>query len=414
MPHRLHVAERHIHSFDVEPQELPHSKIGVCRRCWMVFTRRDAFESHISAGCDKVSKGKREKWQILHDSFTPLVADTASPGSRPAHLPASAVPCLPLPTTHENDGRVYGAEVPVDDDDAPLSPPSPTTIDLGPRDATDRARDEEVERLRWENRHLKAFAHVVFKNDGVVDLSSLAHYPALLQRMAAGNEVGSGPNLRLSGRLTFSGHDSSEENRPDPGSLVGQMNSQPTDVDRQGMMDDIQQTLSRTSSGMSSDGRSTIRHVSNSPPQRFEEYTANNPMTPHPRPVNPPEGHQPTSLPDSGYGSDKKRNSVSGPQLTDQGKQANPHTGGSPVSSHQGHILMPEVNAPLEHNDVEEPDQLPEQAVNPPLDPMLPWSSMSPERFTTRDEAEPGLVSNELLEEIALGGYSQHSSSSYQ
>ncbi|KAK3938288.1 hypothetical protein QBC46DRAFT_410353 [Diplogelasinospora grovesii] len=42
---------------------------------------REAFENHKSQLCEKVSRGKREKWCILCDTFTPVESDDGSNNS---------------------------------------------------------------------------------------------------------------------------------------------------------------------------------------------------------------------------------------------------------------------------------------------------------------------------------------------
>ncbi|KAK3323035.1 hypothetical protein B0H66DRAFT_555696 [Apodospora peruviana] len=70
--HRLHVTERFVSSFDVNDQAYPHPRLGLCRLCWRAFPERDTFDDHISHACARVSKGRREKWRILLETFTPL------------------------------------------------------------------------------------------------------------------------------------------------------------------------------------------------------------------------------------------------------------------------------------------------------------------------------------------------------
>ncbi|OIW34076.1 hypothetical protein CONLIGDRAFT_208300 [Coniochaeta ligniaria NRRL 30616] len=413
-PHRLECAERYIHSFDVIPVELSHTKRGVCRRCWEVFTNHDAFISHISAECEKVSKGKREKWRILYDSFTPLSTDhIAAQTSNVAHH-------LPLPNGVANNREMYGADASADeDDDSPVAPPSPTTVDLGPRVPLELEGVGEIEKLRKENRQLKAFARVVIKQinqaRGLIDLSPLVAIPSLVQAIEGSSEVESGADMRLPGRITFPAN--LGDDHPDPASLVGHMNSQPTDVDAQGMMDDIQQTLSRTSSGMSGSDRSTIRHVSNSPRQPFEVFAGDNSRTPNPRSANPnggptPTRHQPTSLPDSGYGSDKKRNSVAGQDLVDQTEQAYPQPRHAIVPIPRDQVGRPDPSPPFVQGRADQPGQQPGHPIDVSLEPMLPSSGMSPDLFTTQDDADAYYLSKDLMEQF--GGYSQPSSSSCQ
>jgi hypothetical protein len=267
--------------------------------------------------------------------------------------------------------------------------------------------DDEIEKLRQENRQLKGIirdvAHVILRHE-VVDLSRLSQQlPAALLRAIAVPATGQ------PGRLTFSGDAHLEEDTPDRESLVGHMNSQPTDVDRQGMIQDMQ-TLSRTSSGISSD-RSTIRHVSNSPPQRFEQYPGNDPSGRRPGPGNTGDSqlgrHQPTSLPDSGYGSDKKKDSLFGGEAADQPKQA-----GMPLT--QDHVAIPEHGKPCPRSHVAEPGQQTGDPVHSSPDPMLPSSGMSPDPFV--DFGQMPDLNAYYIDDIVdqFGEFSQQSSSSYQ
>lgn len=394
--------------------ELTHAKRAVCRRCWEVFTDRESFEKHLSPVCEKVSKGKREKWQILYDSFTPSASHITPPGNQYTARLADTTQDFDLPGVTAKNRGAYGSTASIEEDDSPVAPPSPTTIDLGPRVPVEHEGDGEVERLRRENGQLKAFAQVVLKHvKGVIDLSHFMAIPAVLQATEGNNEFESSLEIRQPGRLTFP---SLEEDTPDPASLVGHMNSQPTDVNAQGMMDDIQQTLSRTSSGMSGSDRSTIRHVSNSPRQPFEAYTANNSSTANPRSVDPkggptPTRHQPTSLPDSGYGSDKKKNSVVGPDIVDHTKQAYPQPHHAPALIHGDQVARPASSSPFVQDRVDQPSHQPAHPMNAPLDPMLP-PSMSPDPFAAPDEVDAYYLSKDLMEQFS--GYSQPSSSSFQ
>ncbi|KAK1836084.1 hypothetical protein QBC39DRAFT_296909 [Podospora conica] len=79
--HRLLVTKDAISSFDIEDPEYPHRRVGVCRRCWRQFPQRDAFQEHLSSTCENASKRKREKWQVLYESFTPLMGPEPSKAS---------------------------------------------------------------------------------------------------------------------------------------------------------------------------------------------------------------------------------------------------------------------------------------------------------------------------------------------
>ena len=83
------------------------------------------------------------------------------------------------------------------------------------------------------------------------------------------------------------------------------MGSQPhQDVDVQGLMHEPKENLSRHNSGLSSSSKSTIHHVSNSPPQRLAEYRDGQDAQPTKA---TPNRKQPPSIPDSGYASASNR-----------------------------------------------------------------------------------------------------------
>lgn len=327
----------------------------MCLRCWVVFTSRESLDNHLSSGCEKVSKGKKEKWQILFDAFTPLATEAMSTGHTQSTVNFTQ-PASQSSGTVINQS-LYGCAASVHGADySRAPPPSPTTVRTGPRVPRERGDGGEVEHLRRKVRHLEA----VVLNQAVA-LSRLAR-PNLLEAINGGNDLTSGSAMRSVGRLALPAYGFAEHVSSDAATLVSQMNSQPTDVDRQGMMDDIQQTFSRTSSSTSSSDKSAVRHVSNSPPQRYEAYNGANASVPRARPVNSrgltsPQ-HQPPSLPDSGYGSDKKRNSISGPVLAEQSEQpkqpnAQPDRATTPVLDDQ--TARAEIGLPIGQDGVGEP-----------------------------------------------------------
>jgi len=105
-----------MHSFDIQSSELCHAKRGVCRRCFAVFNTRDALDKHLTNPCEKVSRGKREKWHILHDTFTPLATEPSAP--RPGQRTSNVTPVKdvssgetsnPLFETTSTPSRLYSA-----------------------------------------------------------------------------------------------------------------------------------------------------------------------------------------------------------------------------------------------------------------------------------------------------------------
>lgn len=303
--HRLTVTKEAISSFDIEDEDYLHPRVGVCRRCWRQFSNRQAFEEHAAGSCDKVSKGKREKWQILHDSFTPLLD--------------SAVAVDNLADTSLNFGEVSMQDEPMHSparpsgfisatapwSQAPVSPAAasiPSPVSYFPRRSALSASAsgealvpaQEYERVQKERNHLRERTQQLER--------------ILAERGLALQSSGPSGGMLLSGgsaaaRSVAPISDASPVS-PDRDSLVLHMGSKPEEVDVQGLMNEPQENLSRQNSDMSSGSRSTVHHVTTSPPQRLVEYEEgdrskggqqNNTATPN-RNACP-------SIPDSGYSS---------------------------------------------------------------------------------------------------------------
>lgn len=69
--HNLDVdnARQSISSFNVADNEHGHPRAGLCKKCWRAFSDSEAFEAHINAKCENVSRSKREKFDILLNTF---------------------------------------------------------------------------------------------------------------------------------------------------------------------------------------------------------------------------------------------------------------------------------------------------------------------------------------------------------
>ncbi|KUI54335.1 Zinc finger transcription factor ace1 [Cytospora mali] len=69
--HNLEVdnARQCISSFNVAGNEHGHPKAGLCKKCWRAFSDAEAFKLHINAKCENVSRSKREKFDILLNTF---------------------------------------------------------------------------------------------------------------------------------------------------------------------------------------------------------------------------------------------------------------------------------------------------------------------------------------------------------
>lgn len=387
-------------------------KVGVCRRCWETYTDRNVFDRHILRECEKISKGKREKWQVLYDAFTPFADHGASPSGH--NTLAVAGVSGPHLGAQANFHSAYDAAS-VDQDDSPASAPSPTTIELGPPEPRRFKinKDDVIKKLFQENQQLKSYIQAIPQQEGT--LTHFGQTPAFPQAVQDIDDIAAAVlGIEPSNGLSFGDLAPQEADKPDRESLVGGMNSQPT-VDAQGMMDDIQQTLSRSSSGMSSD-RSTLRHVSNSPPQRFEPYNGETSSSVNQTGASLPLRHQPTSVPDSGYETDLKRRSLAAVELADQMKFAFPFQDGDAAAQDPVEHLagMPGSSDDLAlrqaHHQL---GQYPQAMV---MDSFLPPSDMptDPHDHGGGGEDSAYYLSDEILEQWPLDQYglSQPSSTS--
>lgn len=331
--------ERFISSFDVQDDEHRHPKVGLCRRCWVSFSDRGDFDRHVSVECEKTSKGKREKWEILYNTFTPIHGQGASaPSSKAYGNPV-------VQSQISSSGSTFVPSQPQDTqpasatllDQKVLATPSqhPTTADLAgqAQNGDDcsfvsmseyRLLQEKVQGMTTEVQGMKRLMAAIILQNGRqgVMASSLQPTPNL----NAFNWTVREPQDSVMGTPAGVGDVTMEiaPDRFDRGSLVGYMNSQSTDVDPKGLMDEVERTLSRANSGVGSD-RSALRHVPTSPPARTHEDAdvdpsgSSGPSRAHGQPQ--PPAHQPTSIPDSGYGSDKKRDSLGEIDLVEQLKR---------------------------------------------------------------------------------------------
>ena len=300
--HRLTVTKEAISSFDIGDEDYPHPRVGVCRRCWRQFSERQAFEEHAAGSCDKVSKGKREKWQILHDSFTPLLDSAvaaenmvspslnfgeASMQDEPIHSPV-------------RPSRFVSANAPWSQ--PPVSPAAPiaSQVSYFPRRsvlATSTSGEalvsaQEYERIHKERNHLRERTQQLER--------ILAERGLPLQ---SGGLSGGMPLLSDTPRSAPPISDAQPVS-PDRDSLVLHMGSKPEEVDVQGLMNEPQENLSRQNSDMSSGSRSTVHHVTTSPPQRLVEYEERDCHKPgNQQDTATPNRNACPSIPDSGYSS---------------------------------------------------------------------------------------------------------------
>ncbi|AEO57715.1 hypothetical protein MYCTH_2304236 [Thermothelomyces thermophilus ATCC 42464] len=315
--HRLSVTGRAISSFDIEDPDFKHPRVGVCRNCWQTFHERSDFDSHLSSPCQRVSKGKKEKWRVLYESFTPLAAgpNTQTGGElcgRPAEHPNDAL--SPAGIGNQEAARTPSTSVP-----SPVSPQlaNPTPVGSGVErfvsaDEHDRLQREH-EALRERHQQLERMAQALLIKQLFQESMNLT--------TAAGPAVK--PPLPIA---------SSEKDCPatsaaasDRDNLVQHMNSHSTDVDVHAFMEemeDARQSLSRMNSGLSTASRSTIHRVPPSPPSRHADLPG------FPSGDGETGRHAPLpSIPDSGYGTENRRGSLGDLAAAGAGQQ--PATPGS-------------------------------------------------------------------------------------
>jgi len=312
--HRLKVTDRAISSFDVQDPDFRHRRAGVCRSCWQTFGDPAAFDEHKSRTCTRVSKGKREKWRILYESFTPLSdsADAAMSDIDPSQPTGEHWEQLP---THLDDSIGFH-----DDENAneagtpPTSVPSPAIFQpadsapSGQRDGLFVAADEhdrlqrEHQALRERHQQLERMAQALLVQQLIRENAMNATAP---EDDAKPPTLGTMQNSRPA----------SSPGTSDRDSLVQHMDSQSTDVDVYGFMDemeDTRQTISRMNSGLSTASRSTIHRVPPSPPSRPAELPGSRNNGPPSQQDKHSLAHRPPppSIPDSGYGTENRRGSL--------------------------------------------------------------------------------------------------------
>ncbi|KAL1840103.1 hypothetical protein VTJ49DRAFT_798 [Mycothermus thermophilus] len=302
--HRLKVTERYISSFDIEDPDFQHPRAGVCRTCWQSFDNRSAFETHVAAPCPKVSKGKREKWRVLFESFTSLrdSTDDASHGADAVqnlaetemelcepdhHLPETAkIPPISVPASTASSGTALG--------------PSPNDGAVHIVPASELARiQREHQALRQRNQQLERMAKAL-----------------LIQRLYRENlraPAASSPGVRTP---TSSTKDcqlgTAIPALSDRDNLLQHMDSQSTDVDVHAFMAefaDARQVLNGTQLGPTATGpsQSAIHRVPPSPPTQLANY----PDAGSNQANNWQSKAQPLpSIADSGYGTEQRRASL--------------------------------------------------------------------------------------------------------
>jgi hypothetical protein len=312
--HRLTVTERAISSFDVEDTDFGHPRVGVCRSCWRTFSNRAAFDDHLSRYCQRVSKGKKEKWRVLFESFTPLHDSTdtllssaeSTQQNEPQRERVSDYPDESLVMDIDDDtdlARTPSTSVP-----SPITPelvdPALEGLNAGrfvPADEHDRLQKEH-EALRERHQQLERMAQALLIQRLVQNLK-----PA-----TTSNPDAKPPSPGSSKKS----HSATSPATSDRDNLVQHMDSQSTDVDVHAFMEEVEgtrQSLSRMSSGLTIASRSTIHRVPPSPPSRNAELPGAKQGDQPSHQAKDALAHRPPplpSIPDSGYGTENRRGSL--------------------------------------------------------------------------------------------------------
>ncbi|KAK1777786.1 hypothetical protein QBC45DRAFT_393903 [Copromyces sp. CBS 386.78] len=303
--HRLSVDPRMISSFEIQDDNYPHPRVGLCRRCWQPFCDPLAFQNHLDLECEKVSKGKREKWRIMRDLFTPLVqqhneqirlsSDFDMEGRENAiYRTGGSMNVTYNAGDNVRQGSVSGT----------VAPTNHRILRLAPSRSS---LESEIQKLREENRQLRET--LLAQDSRRESLASTVHSSTVhhaSEEMACGLGLVSAPRMPTS-----------KDSNSDQESLVGYMDSQSTDVDRDGLMSETPETFMRQRPGLNLPSHSSVHHVPTSP-----SSVLNDPFQDVPNFSQPSTSvslfsarKNPTSLADSAYGTctDPRRGSLGEP-----------------------------------------------------------------------------------------------------
>lgn len=316
--HRLTVSKDAISSFEIDDPNYPHPRVGICRRCWRTWHDQAEFDQHAANPCNKVSKGKREKWQILYEGFTPLVDTSMSQAAPQQPLQIIGTQLEELGRSPSRQSGFFMASLWDDHVSTPSSvlsqadmypqPSAPAVPVPGqaPIPAEYYVRlEKEVAQLRQlvaataQDRHMHGGPSHNPRGSHFAGGPGMSLHlgPLSTDRIVASSSRPAAPGSNRQGQS------------PERDNLILHMGSQPhRDVDVHGLMNEPKENLSRHNSGLSSSSKSTIHHVSNSPPQRLDEYPDAREATNAQATKATPNRKPPTSIPDSGYASAGNRN----------------------------------------------------------------------------------------------------------
>ncbi len=118
-------------SFGVFEPNRPQPHAGLCRRCWTAFHDPEAFQAHIShqPPCSKVSRSKREKYDLIQRTFCSrpgVLAQVPLPPSEPqSPPPAPAVGGGMSPAVAADGAEQLPADAAAPATPAPVAPVTP-------------------------------------------------------------------------------------------------------------------------------------------------------------------------------------------------------------------------------------------------------------------------------------------------
>ncbi|KAK4123793.1 hypothetical protein N657DRAFT_427506 [Parathielavia appendiculata] len=311
--HRLKVTERAISSFDILDPAFRHPRVGVCRSCWETFRDRLAFDHHVSRPCQKVSKGKQEKWRVLFNSFTPLHGSTVPDVSSDSGQQIDEQ--LQVFSGHLDCSPACNRSVSSDEAGTPpTSVPSAAVLQIAGSASPGTKNVQSIsayehEKLQREHQALRERHQQLERMTQALLIQRLIQESTNHTAVPGSDVKPPVPSSSKNNRLRSSPPTSDRD------SLVQHMNSLSTDVDVYGFMqemEDTRQTLSRINSGLSTASRSTIHHVPPSPPSQPAELSGlkGGGFENHQAKHSPSHRAPLPSIPDSGYGTEQRRGSL--------------------------------------------------------------------------------------------------------
>ncbi|KAK0669499.1 hypothetical protein QBC41DRAFT_107897 [Cercophora samala] len=383
--HRFKVTDRFISSFD-QDENFRHPRVGVCRWCWLTFTDRSEFEGHVADLCEKVSKGKREKWRVLLNSFTPLV-------DQPMHAHST----FDVVQESEEDGwdrLSRGLQESPEVDDSTCAPEASPAL-VYPTSHGEFVPLTEHQRLLKEHQALQD------KHRRLLGQVTQAMYAQQVCDNARTQPLNARDNMLLaamsreSHKAQRSALAHQQYRSSDRDNLVQHMDSQSTDVDVQGFLEEVENAhkgLTRQDSGFSTTSRSTIHHVPPSPPVKSLDYVDDDQQNAAHGSGSQNPRKQPTSHADSGYATEGRRGSLADLGMSTVAGMAtsavmhHPHHSMTTATTTTDDTFMNDTFMSTGHE-----EQHSQQQAQHPLDPSLTGFAFDYDGFASASQLETDL-----------------------